>query len=332
VQANKLSGCETAVALHDYMVKYIVQELKAVAPNGVASGVAPQSIDQALKLAFLSLDQDIMHPAAEAVSGPASLGDVMSKTGPANSGSCALISFYNSYSQQLKVACSGDSRAVLGRRNAAGKWEATALSADQTGYNKDEIARLQADHPNEPDMIKRGRMLGIAVTRAFGDSRWKWSRALQERAQERFFGHSIEEPYLTPPYLTAEPVITTTKIEPEKGDFLIMASDGLWDKLNNEQAVDLVGRWLNSHDPSHEVAGPNLAQRPTVLAPRQASNKRDPAENKVYSYSESADEKDFVVADENAATHLVRNALGGGNEDMLCGMLTTGPPMSRNLR
>ena len=73
----------------------------------------------------------------------------------------------------LKVACTGDSRAVLGRRNKrSGLWEAVALSEDQTGYNENERRRLQREHPNEPDMIKGGRILGLAVTRAFGDARW----------------------------------------------------------------------------------------------------------------------------------------------------------------
>lgn len=46
----------------------------------------------------------------------------------------------------------------------------------------------------------------------------------------------------------------------------------------------------------------------------------------------TADAKHFVMRDENAATHLTRNALGGGNEDMLAGLLTVSPPYSRNVR
>ena len=67
-----------------------------------------------MKKAFLDLDQDIMDQAAKAASGPTLLNDAMSQLGPAYSGSCALMSFYHSESQKLKVACTGDSRAVLG--------------------------------------------------------------------------------------------------------------------------------------------------------------------------------------------------------------------------
>ena len=83
------------------------------------------------------------------------------------------MGLYEHKGSTLKVACTGDSRAILGRQNAAGIWEAMVLSVDQTGHNKDEVARLRSEHPNEPDMIKDGRLLGLAVTRAFGDGIWK---------------------------------------------------------------------------------------------------------------------------------------------------------------
>lgn len=91
----------------------------------------PQGTDQAIKSAFLKLDKEIMEQSAAAITGPSFLNEAMSKLAPAYSGSCALISYYHSESHVLKVACTGDSRAVLGRRNAAGEWEAIALSSDQ---------------------------------------------------------------------------------------------------------------------------------------------------------------------------------------------------------
>jgi len=331
-EAEVYSGWDTSEALHDYMVRYVVRELAARSPSGKVSDVAGINIDRAITDAFLSLDRDIMDLGAKAVSGPSFLNDAMSQLGPAYSGSCALMSYYHSDSQQLKVACVGDSRAVLGRRNASGGWEVIALSADQTGNNPDEVARLRTEHPDEPKMIKAGRILGMAVSRAFGDSRWKWGRDLQEQAYKRFYGPKIIEPLLTPPYLTAEPVITTTRIEPEKGDFVIMASDGLWDQLTSKQAVDLVGRWLEKNDPSKAIRPPNLAAAPAAIPKRHISNRQNPNPTMEYAEVPPANEKHFIVADENAATHLARNALGGGDEDRLCGMLTPNPPYSRNVR
>lgn len=177
--------------------------------------------------------------------------------------------------------------------------------------------------------MKDGRILGLAVSRAFGDGRWKWSRQVQEEAQRRFFGPPIREPLISPPYLTALPVVTTTKIEPENGDFLIMASDGLWDRLTSEQAVELVSRWLKTHDVTKEMPAP---KEPNAIPVHGILNRRNPDPKMAYTDNQAADEKQFIVIDDNAATHLTRNALGGGNEDMLCGLLTVSSPYSRNVR
>jgi len=287
------------MALSDYLFHYVVRKLVEYSPSGNTCDVTSPNIDQAMKDAFLSLDSDIMSQAAKACSAPSFLNDAMSQLGPAYAGSCALVSFYHSDSQLLKVACTGDSRAVLGRRNASGGLDTIPLSTDQTGKNPDEIARLQKEHPNEPEMLKEGRVLRLAVSRAFGDSRFKWSRELQEQAQRRFFGPEIIEPLISPPYITAEPVITTTKIVPENGDFVIMASDGLWDNITNEQAVDLVGKWLEEHDPSKQVAPPDLAVTLASLAQRSVSDHRNPDPNMAYTEEAPAKEKHFVVVDES---------------------------------
>ena len=74
----------------------------------------------------------------------------------------------------LRVACAGDSRAVLGRLadptaasgDASGgtksKWEAIPLSEDQSGSSASEIARLHKEHPDEPEVVKDGRVLGLS--------------------------------------------------------------------------------------------------------------------------------------------------------------------------
>lgn len=132
-------------------------------------------------------------------------------------------------------------------------------------------------------------------------------------------------------------MITTTQISPESGDFLIMASDGLWDFLTNEQAVDLVGKWLKVNDPS-TVPSPDSQTPLRDEQQMQEDRRRDPRRGgkppsrAAYTGVAYVDEKNFVVKDENAATHLARNALGGGNEDLLRGLLTVPPPYSRNLR
>ena len=132
----------------------------------------------------------------------------------------------------------------------------------------------------------------------------------------------MREHLRTPPYLTAEPVITTTKIDPENGDFLIQASDGLWDEITSSQAVELVGRWLKSHDPSKEATRPDLSD---VLTPSETEKRVNPAGKRSYRNLDRIQEKDYVVKDENAAIMLARNALGGRDEDRLSGEYSLAP-------
>lgn len=267
---------------------------------------------------------------------------------PALSGSCALLSFYDSSSKLLRVACTGDSRAVLGRRGPNGKWTATALSEDQTGGTPSEMARLRAEHPGEEYVVRNGRILGgLEPSRAFGDSIYKWSKEVQEMMKRNFFGRSPPALLKSPPYVTAEPIITTTKMEPERGDFVVMATDGLWEMLTNEEVVGLVGQWLEAQPKTSagigingqsnswikgwlQSPGKSLPIEKTAGAEGLIEGQRKPIRQAQWNLDEN--ENRFVVEDKNAATHLVRNALGGKNRDMVCALLTLPSPYARRYR
>ena len=93
----------------------------------------------------------------------------------AHSGSCAIVGLYNTVDRSLRVALTGDSRAVFGRRvqtTAADgtqvyKYAAHALSADQNAKNAEEAARLTAEHPDEPELLKDNRVVGWGCARAW---------------------------------------------------------------------------------------------------------------------------------------------------------------------
>lgn len=263
---------------------------------------------------------------------------------PALSGSCALLSFYDSRSKLFRVACTGDSRAVLGRKGANGKWTATALSEDQTGGTPSEVTRLQAEHPGEQYVVRNGRILGsLEPSRAFGDASYKWSKETQERIKKHYFGRTPSALLQTPPYVTAEPIVTTTKIEPGKGDFIVMATDGLWEFLSNEEVVGLVGQWLETQPKTSSSVSAFGSSWPKSWFSTGSSSL--PVENhnsdkgglgqrgpiRQYSTAKTSNDR-FVVEDKNAATHLVRNALGGRDRDMVCALLTLPSPYSRRYR
>lgn len=180
---NSHRGVETAFVLRNLLLQYVTREMvelqRALYPNAAPESarklenLQPHQIDMAIRTAFLSLDRDLIEGGADAVTGDRFLNDAMAGVAASYAGSCALFALYERKTKMLRVACTGDSRAVLGCRNADGEWEAKTLSVDQTGYNESEVARLHALHPGEPDIVKNGRVLGLAVSRAFGDGLWK---------------------------------------------------------------------------------------------------------------------------------------------------------------
>ena len=63
----------------------------------------------------------------------------------------------------------------------------------------------------------------------------------QEFNQEPLYAKfRLSEP-LTRPLLTSKPTILVHELQPDD-NFVIFASDGLWDHLTNDEAVNLVSR------------------------------------------------------------------------------------------
>ncbi|KAJ5724572.1 protein serine/threonine phosphatase 2C [Penicillium malachiteum] len=314
------AGWQTSELLKHQLLPHVRDSLSQVGSSHDGSAVPQDMIQQALVNGFLNLDASIFKTAEDAArDNTLPLAERVRKVEPAFAGSCALLSIYDSVTSTLHVACTGDSRAVLGQQRPDGTWETIPLSVDQTGYNQEEIARLQQEHHGEETMIKDGRLLGLAVSRAFGDSRWKWSLDFQEEMRQRFYGPAPLPPRYdvqTPPYLTAEPVVTSTKIDPSRPSFLIMASDGLWDHLSSEQAVGLVGKWVGSAvENGNNKSTPNY--KPLDFGDFKHGTK-----------ARFVDER-TTVQDENAAVHLTRNSLGGNHHELVSGRLAFGSPFSR---
>ena len=268
---------------------------------------------------------------------------------PAIAGSCAILSFYDTRTQLLRVACTGDCRAVLGRRDGS-KWTVTQLSSDQTGANPAEIKRVQAEHPNEPAVTKNGRLLGYEPSRAFGDAVLKWSRETSNALRRRFYAKRPNDICVTPPYMTAEPVITTTKIQPEKGDFLVLASDSLWELLSNEEVVGLVGQFIDKGHLMPERATksqtslmgwvPRFWKRDSETMVSNVKATEVPESEKPYGngpvrpaqWGISKRPRTTVFKDVNVATHIARNGLGGDDHDMIASLFMLAGSNTRRFR
>lgn len=317
------SGAQTAELLKGQLLPFVRHSLGQAKPPSDEEGLSDEAVQGAIVKGFLKLDDSIVKSALETVESEMPLPEKIKKLAPAYAGSCALLSMYDPTASTLHVACTGDSRAVLGQKGPDGTWETKALSVDQSGNNEEEIARLYAEHPGEADIVKNGRVLGIMVSRAFGDALWKWPLEFQRNVQKRFYGPSPltpRYPVQTPPYLTAAPVVTSTKIDAGRPSFLIMATDGLWDTLSSQQAVDLVGKWLERRrgEQGNGIAEPTYEPFDFGQFGKGVS----------WRFVEDR----TTVQDENVAVHLVRNSLGGNHHELVAGRLACEPPASRRAR
>lgn len=352
------SGWTTSAKLRQVLISFAARELnttyKAALANPTSPFPDPDAISSALKSAFVKLDDEICLDSVAKLNKNPSKRLAAEILAPALSGSCALLSFYDSRAKTLHAACTGDSRAILGRRNpSTGKWFATPLSEDQTGSNPNEEARMRAEHPNEAYVIRNGRVLGnLEPSRAFGDAFYKWSRETQDKIKRHFFGRTPHNLLKTPPYVTAEPVVTSTSIEPSRGDFVVMATDGLWEMLTNEEVVGLVGQWIETQHKDSVGSKSSSAwlgswfkpDSPKQLPVEKGGNMdktgrissdnvgaEPPIRQQQWDMKQDGTGR-FVTEDKNCATHLVRNALGGKDRDMVCALLTLPSPYSRRYR
>ncbi|EIN07900.1 protein serine/threonine phosphatase 2C [Punctularia strigosozonata HHB-11173 SS5] len=321
------SGGETSKWLRENLIPAVAGALAdlygAVSRQCSYVSLPEADIEKNIKATFLRLDDDIVNDAVERALASESKEAAVQLLAPAYAGSCALLAFYESDSRILRVAITGDSRAILGRRvqdaNGRTRYEVRLLSTEQDGHNVAEEYRLNAEHLGEV-VVKNGRVLSMGPSRAFGDARYKWGRDVQARLKRTYLGRSIFPDVKTPPYLTAEPELTMTKIKP--GDFMIMASDGLWESLSSEDAVGLVGWWLEG---KHDTSTKEPKHLPVVAD-------EESLEGPSVRYRQWNTKQRFVNVDSNAATHLIRNALGGSDQDLLAALLSMGSARSRVYR
>lgn len=337
-------GWTTSAKLREELINYVIRQLDAGysdAGKSIGEGQrrtpTPETIDLAIKKGFLALDDEIcIHSVNRLLKNPQK-GQSPETLAPAVSGSCGLLAFYDTLSSTLRVAVTGDSRAVLGSQSSSG-WTARSLSVDQTGSNQREADRIRKEHPGEEDrVIRRGRVLGgLEPTRAFGDARYKWTRELQDKVSRAFFGRSTPPELRSPPYVTAEPEVTTTKVK--EGDFLVMGSDGLFEMLSNDEVVSLVVQWMDSHPitPSSTASTKSGGMWDKLFGKSENNNKVVDLTTDKDAMKPPFRHKGAVlqpiVEDENVATHLIRNALGGADREQVSMLLSIPSPQSRNYR
>ncbi|KAF9374435.1 hypothetical protein CPB97_012105 [Podila verticillata] len=314
-----------------------------------------KKVTEAIETAFVKLDRRIVHDTVQRVLEQPSRHLACSSLLSAISGSCALLAYINTLERDLYVACTGDSRAVLGVKELTADgghvWRAVPMSFDLTGRNPWEVKRLQQEHPGEETtVVKRGRVLGgLEPTRSFGDSRYKWTKEIQDQVFALFPAYrQPRSNFNTPPYVTAKPVVRHHKIQ-ANDRFIVMATDGLWDKLTSDEVVQLVGDLLDGKTGQEELVldrEESLSYRKKLQSIREQQVIASGSEIEQEQQQEeemtledlapkgpSSQVRKFTFRDHaHASTHLIRNALGGADDDKVAATLSIPSPMSRRYR
>ncbi|XP_022135965.1 probable protein phosphatase 2C 46 [Momordica charantia] len=154
-------------------------------------------------------------------------------------GSCCLVGVI--CNGTLYVANLGDSRAVLGRLGkATGEVLAIQLSTEHNVCYESERQELQSLHPDDSQIVvlkhNVWRVKGIIqISRSIGDV---YLKKAEFNREPLFLKFRVREPFRRP-ILSSEPSISETQLKPDD-KFIIFASDGLWEHLSNQEAVDIV--------------------------------------------------------------------------------------------
>ena len=130
---------------------------------------------------------------------------------------------------KLVLANAGDSRAVLAQK-ANSTWKAVELTKDQNPDVPEEQARIEGmggyvSPPPEPGLSARVWLdvnctqIGLAMSRSLGD-------------------HAVK-----PIGVIAEPVVSYHDVTPDD-EFVIFATDGVWEFVSSEEAVQIVANNL----------------------------------------------------------------------------------------
>lgn len=184
----------------------------------------------------------------------------------ASQGTCCLVGII--CNGKLYIANAGDSRVVMGRldkMSSSRGLRAMQLSTDHNAKMETEREELRSLHPHDPDIVvqkhKAWRVKGIIqVTRSIGDV---YLKSIEFNTDPLPSKYRVPIPF-SKPILRAEPSISVLKLHTDDR-FLIFASDGLWDHLTNQEAVDIV-----HNNPRH-----GIARRLVKAALHQAAKKRE---------------------------------------------------------
>ncbi|CAA6655479.1 unnamed protein product [Spirodela intermedia] len=204
-------GSHVSALCKERMHVFLAEELQKASSNFGESQITVDVFTEATMRTFRRMDELALASCACGSVGEPSCGCDQAGFSSQIVGSTAVVAVVDRH--RVFIANCGDSRAVLSRGGRA-----APLSSDHKPDRPDEMARIEAAG-GRVIYVNGARVLGIlAMSRAIGDKYLK-------------------------PIVISDPEIRVRERTPED-EFLIIASDGMWDVLSNDLACDIVRRCL----------------------------------------------------------------------------------------
>ncbi|OMO66167.1 phosphatase 2C (PP2C)-like protein [Corchorus olitorius] len=230
-------GCQVANYCRDRIHVALTEEIGSIKDSlcdGTSMETRQVQWEKTFTSCFLKVDDEIAGKVSRGVIGEN--GEVTDTSfepiAPETVGSTALVALV--CSSHIVVANCGDSRAVLYR----GK-EAMALSIDHKPNRDDEYARIEASG---------GKVI-----------QWNGHRVFGVLAMSRSIGDRYLKPWIIP-----EPEVMFIP-RAREDECLILASDGLWDVMSNEEACEVARRRILLWHKKNGV--PSLVERGKGIDP-----------------------------------------------------------------
>lgn len=209
-------GSQVATFCNSHLLERL---LKRVPSAGALAALAPEELEARIRSTFMEMDKASARLPPLLVQPPATCcvkqGEYMKDIDCVGStASTVLVT-----AEHIVFAHAGDSRALLVRDG-----KVFFATKDHTPANEDETERIE----DAGGFVEAGRVDGLlGVARALGDGRFKEVEGLAPELQK----------------VTADPDITTIARDP-KDQFLLIASDGLWNVMSNDDICDYLVKFL----------------------------------------------------------------------------------------
>eukprot|EP00897_Mesotaenium_endlicherianum_P006684 jgi/Mesen1/6043/ME000308S05234 len=161
-----------------------------------------------------------------------------------DSGSTAAAAFVRH--DRVIVAHLGDSRVVLCRGG-----EAEDLTIDHRPLGESDMARAEIKRVQDAGgWVTKGRLCGqLAISRAFGDLQLKTERPQFMTAgfkKGRWTKRFMDKIKTVEPWVSVVPGVNHVALG-DDAEFILLASDGLWDSVTSSEAVRFVRTQLAEH-------------------------------------------------------------------------------------